>query len=160
MRENGECDDGAKYASMRPNSWAYHSPSRALTSHWTSSPSFWKYWRKCSLVFRFCEGNYGSSCRSPLSLHSSSCNITLEWRPRCRCIGQACKAQTSKLFVLSGYTLQQAGGIDLVGVVILDPFKIKKLNGWMIDLEISAIHHHETPTAVILFESVVKIDLV
>jgi len=34
------------------------------------------------------------------------------------------------------------------------------LHGWMVDLEISAIYHHKTPTVIILFEPVVKIDLV
>jgi len=56
--------------------------------------------------------------------------------------------------------VSEAGVIDLVGVVILDPFKSKNSDGWMIDLEIGAIHRHKTPAAIILDEPAVKINLV
>jgi len=50
--------------------------------------------------------------------------------------------------------------IDLVAVVVLEAFEIENSDSGMVDVEISAIHRLEARTAVILFEPVVKINLV
>jgi len=54
----------------------------------------------------------------------------------------------------------EARVINLVTVIVLNSFKIINPDGWMVDLEISIIHRHLTPTYIILFEPVVNINLV
>jgi len=141
MRDHGECDDGAKFASMNPNvhhlmpylHFGLHLPHFGCLE----GDEVWSL----DLV--------GVIAVALVGLHLLSAHQVVV-----QCMTEDLDVVTQPWFVRSSRPntvaclnahpdlVPEAGVINLVTVIVLNSFEIKNPDGWMVDLEISAIHRH------------------